>query len=117
MSGAASDDADAWASAFAEDGSFESPMGSASGVDDLRAWIEGYLPNTRGKRHASACHVVAGDGETARHTGYLTVYETAEAPRIVATGEYTDELVKIDGRWVFTHRRLDVDPSFSFEGA
>ncbi len=111
-------DVDGWVSLFTEDGTFESPMGAATGHDELRAFLRGYLDSgaTRSARHATGVHVTEGDGTTARHTGYLTVYETHGDAGVVATGVYTDELAKVDGGWKLTHRQLSVDPSFSFEG-
>lgn len=111
-------DVDGWVALFTEDGSFESPMGTATGNDELRSFLQGYLDSgaTHAARHATGVHVIEGDGTTARHTGYLTVYQTHDDARVVATGVYTDELAKVDGQWKLTHRQLSVDPSFSFEG-
>jgi ketosteroid isomerase-like protein len=110
-------DVEGWVALFAADGSFESPMGSATGHDELRSFLQSYLDSgaTHSARHATGVHVTEGDGTTARHTGYLTVYETHGDAGVVATGVYTDRLAKVDGEWKLTHRQLSVDPSFSFE--
>lgn len=111
-------DVDGWVALFTEEGSFESPMGTATGHDELRTFLQGYLGSgaTHSARHATGVHVTEGDGTTARHTGYLTVYETHGDAGVVATGVYTDELRKVDGQWKLAHRQLSVDPSFSFGG-
>ena len=57
--------------------------------------------------HFVGAPVVDGDGDTATaHSYLLWIQLGAEAP-ISAAAEYTDTLVKRDGRWVFQSRTLN----------
>ena len=80
---------------------------SAKGRDELRAFGAGTraLSGTpeakvsptgpiRTGRHVATNHVVEGAGDRATHRCYLG-----------ANGVYVDEVVKVDGRWLFKQRK------------
>jgi limonene-1,2-epoxide hydrolase len=41
----------------------------------------------------------------------MVVIEAEKAPAVVGSGVYSDTLRRVDGRWKFARRKLDVDPS------
>jgi SnoaL-like domain len=55
--------------------------------------------------------VLSAEGDSATATSYMVVIEAEKAPAVVASGVYSDTLKRVDGRWMFARRKLDVDPS------
>ena len=64
---------------------------------------------TGGKRHWTNNIVVDGDGDSATMSCYLMVIDTVDGSRISVSGRYDDDLAKVDGRWLFAHRRIHFD--------
>jgi hypothetical protein len=60
-------------------------------------------------RHAITNVVVAIDGATARSWAYWNTFQNdnlKRAPKLGNYGSYEDELVKVDGRWLFKSRKV-----------
>lgn len=106
-------DIDAWVAHFAHDGVFEASYGTARGSRELRALMEKLESGfSKGKRHVSANHVIDGEADAPRVSGYLVVFEREDGARVVATGTYVNTYGRIGGAWKVTHRKLDIDPSW-----
>ena len=103
-------DVEAWVDAWTEDGVFEASYGTARGRDELRKMLKELEAGfSAGKRHTTSNHLIEGDENEAKFSGYLIVFEREETPRVVATGTFTDTFVKQDGAWKVRHRKLVVD--------
>ena len=63
------------------------------------------------KRHLAPNLVIDGDGESARVSYVLLVIEGEERPMVGATARITDEMTKVDGRWLISRHLIEVDPS------
>lgn len=109
-------DVDAWMECFTHDGSFESgprPSSSVHGTEELRAYAERVAEGAGRMRHWTSNSVIEGDGDEATHRMYLAVLgvaRTGEAPRLLLTGIYDDQLVRADDVWQFRGRRVTFDP-------
>ena len=56
---------------------------------------------------------IVGDGQTATMRCYLGIFSATSPDKRAAlsvTGVSRDNLAKIDGRWLFTERHIQVDP-------
>ena len=97
-----------WLDCFAPGGSFERPdTGRAfRGHEELAAMFGGYGVTGR---HLTTDAVIDVAGDTATQSCYLLFLDASRdfAPHLV--GVYHDELVRQDGRWRFSRRRLLVD--------
>ncbi len=106
------DDIEAWMATWSDDGVMEASFGTARGKDKLRALqvtLEQGL--SKGKRHVSANHVVAGDGDAATARSYFIILDR-DTNAVVATGVFADDLQRVDGAWTFAHRTLTTDPNW-----
>lgn len=92
---------DKWADGFTEDGVFDSPKyGVSKGREALLEFITNFTNAVKG-RHLTTNHVISVDGDRARQESYLIF--TVDG-KLVLTGQYIDELVRIGGKWKFTSR-------------
>ena len=97
---------------YTEDGHIDGDFTTGRGVEGLRADLpaifemEGTL-----KRHISTNHIMDGDDETATVRSMLVVLEGEMAPAVGATSMITDELCKVDGRWLVAQHHVNIDPS------
>jgi hypothetical protein len=107
-----SGDLDGYVNNFAPDGLlFERQRGHAqireyvSGL--MREGRAGPLPNGDvAYRHFVGSAVIVGNNHTATVHSYLLWVNMGSEPPVSAAAEYTDECVKLDGRWVFQSRSL-----------
>lgn len=113
-----SHDAALWASAFTDDGEYETPFGHAKGTQELIGAISSWHSSgiTRGKRHMLGPIQIEVAGETATAYSYYWIAEAEQAPAIVATGTYTDALRKVGGVWKLARRVQAIDPSWKPAG-
>ncbi len=104
---------DEWADCFTTDGVFTSShQGSFKGVDALRTYCHDYHTylNGRQARHVISNVSVEIDGDNARGTTYLTLYETTErVTTLVAIGQYHDIYLRHEGKWRFASREIIFD--------
>lgn len=105
-------DLETWLSTWDESGTWEGGVGTFQGHDELTKLIETLGPRIKGKRHVMANNVINLLGIKAEQTCYLLVFEAVEEPKLLATAVYKDKLEKIRGSWKFTHRAIQMDPSF-----
>jgi hypothetical protein len=110
-----------YASTFAEDGVLDWARGTAVGRDAIREEAEvlwqvfsgleaGEAATTAPvRRHFIANQVLDIDGDTATGRAYwyeFDVEPTARQPYVIAYGHYEDELRKVDGKWLFSRRKI-----------
>ncbi len=105
-------DLEAHLATLSDDIVFESnAFGTYRGKEAYRGWVEPFLAQAQaqgGTRHLMTNFEIEVRGDTATATSYLTILGRT-GPAVGATVEFTDELARVDGRWVFTTRRQVVD--------
>ena len=115
-------DADAYAGTFTPDGVVHMGERVERGHDEIKTVITDYrdmiLGNPTGAaeglrppatRHVITNIVVDIDGDKAKSWAYWNTFQNdnlERAPQIGNYGSYEDELVKLDGRWYFTSRKV-----------
>jgi SnoaL-like domain len=118
-------DADGFAACFAENGTLDTSSpeeglgGTHEGQDGLRKFAAAATEYDAGRvRHSAVNALIDGDGASARASSYAIVtrdYGPPIAPgdlthsELLTTGMFFDELVKIDGRWLFARRTFRHD--------
>ena len=89
--------------------------GEHSGRDAVQAWYSNYSRTTTaavtGLRHKISTAMIDVDGDSASSVCYLDAdsIDPASGARSLAGGRYEDKLVRRDGRWVLSERRIIVD--------
>lgn len=107
-------DVDGYVNLFAPDGVLDGQAGPRSGRAAIRRVAEAMAAAaqepgpTRGQRHFAAQPVIDGDGQRCQARSYflLVRQSTSGEPVIRAMGEYVDECVRYEGRWVFARRDI-----------
>jgi ketosteroid isomerase-like protein len=113
-------DADAYAECFAEDGVLDYAMGTTVGREAIRAEATVFKQNIgrifvdwQGNpaklRHLVHQKALRVEGDRAWHTGLWWEMTNGGPEGSVATpsfGIYEDELVRVDGRWLFARRKI-----------
>jgi hypothetical protein len=113
-------DADAYADCFAENGVLDYAMGTLEGRDAIRAEalifrdkiaevFKDWQGNPAKLRHLVHQKAIRVEGDRAWHTGLW--WEVSNGgpegrPATPSFGTYEDELARIDGRWLFTRRKI-----------
>ncbi len=99
----------AWVETFADDGTFA--MGGrqlAAGREALLAFAGKMIPTMKVK-HCTTDAIVEVNGDTATHDAYLILVNTGDQVSVANSGRYRDQLVKVDGRWKFKSREVEID--------
>jgi ketosteroid isomerase-like protein len=115
-------DADAYAATFTEDGVLDYGAGKIKGRQAIREMVAGLRANAErqqaedksGLRPAAGRHnisniVVDIDGDKATGTAYWFHMGNANpqrAAQVNSFGHYEDELVKVNGEWLFSLRKI-----------
>jgi hypothetical protein len=110
-------DADSYADTFTEDGVLNFGWGEIKGREAIRAFIagDGERPeppegqHRRVGRHIISNIVVTIDGDRATGRAYWTHMTTNENDgygTVDFFGHYEDEMVKVDGQWLFKRRHI-----------
>lgn len=105
-------DGDAFAAAFTEDGVLEAGELLVEGRAALQQFAARLPQAYRLPRHVTTNLVIDGDEHRAATAAYVQMYVLAGDPprqEISASGRYHDELVKLDGHWVFARRTFTRD--------
>ena len=118
-------DFDTYAETFTEDATLEFAPGSVTGRDNIRAAAKGFKERVAGiyvdvdgkpavLRHVLCHSTIRVEGDKAWHTGFW--FECANdgprnahgrlTPTLGTFGIYEDELQRVDGRWLFSFRRI-----------
>jgi uncharacterized protein (TIGR02246 family) len=99
-----------FAQLFAEDGTWETAFGSATGRPEIAALLQRIAgPGPRPRRiHAVSNEAIRVDADRADvRSNWVLVQNGDSGPIVDCGGSYTDRMVKRDGRWLFQHRRID----------
>lgn len=103
---------DDMAALFAEDGTWETAFGKATGRAAI-AKLAGDIRARAGADRPRAAHlvtniVIALDHGRARvRSNWMVMQNGPEGPKIGSGGAYADEIVQENGRWLFHHRKID----------
>jgi hypothetical protein len=99
------------AALFAPDGTWHTAFGKATGRAEIEA-LAHRVANRAGPRPRGA-HLVtniviklAGDRASVA-SNWVLAQNSAGGPIIGSGGAYADEMVRLDGRWVFHYRKID----------
>lgn len=114
-------DFDAYAQMFTEDGELDYASGTAKGRDNVVETVKGFKErigkfyvdadgNPAVLRHIIAQTVIRVEGDEAWATAFW--YEMANngpegKPKVGTFGTYEDTLRRVDGRWLFSRRRIN----------
>ena len=113
-------DFDAYAECFAEDGVLDYAMGTTLGREAIRAEAKAFKANIgrifvdwQGHpaklRHLVQHKAIRIEGDRAWNTGLwweMTNGGPEGSPATPSFGTYEDELVRVDGRWLFKRRKI-----------
>lgn len=115
-------DADAYASTFTENGVLDSADGVIRGheairnyiVQNQKSWEAMKAKDTSGSRPPVGRHNITNiaikiDGDRAVGRAYwfiITNFNPERTPTIISFGHYEDEMVKADGKWLFSKRKI-----------
>lgn len=114
-------DADTYASTFTEDGILDFAGGVLQGREAIRNDIAEFGEMLRRRnealeperparlRHYISNVIIKIDGDTATSRSYWWEFNNDQrerTPYVGAYGHYEDELVKVDGQWLFSKRKI-----------
>lgn len=95
---------------WTESGELHSPAGVTRGHHQLRQGMEQIRSILPRMRHGTMNVLVDGDGDHAAGSAFLLAYQGgSEGFQVLQTGRYRDDLVKVDGRWLFSRREMVSD--------
>jgi hypothetical protein len=100
------------AALFTESGTWDTAFGTASGRAAIADLARG-IRERAGDQRPRAVHLVTNisialDGENAKvRSNWTVVQNSAEGPKIGSGGAYQDELIKVQGQWLFRYRKID----------
>jgi uncharacterized protein (TIGR02246 family) len=104
---------EAMAALFTSDGVWETAFGTGRGREGIIAQARGiaslHPSGPRPRRvHLTTNIVIDLDDDTATvRSNWLLFQNTPSGPAIGSGGAYYDQVVKVGGRWLFRHRRID----------
>ncbi len=101
-----------WTNTWTDDGIWSTPFGEAKGKTELKNMITQVTNEfASGKRHLSTNIIIeSAPNNMASAQSYLIVTEAKRTPEVVASGTYSDTLMKdTNGKWKFVQRKLDID--------
>lgn len=110
-------DVDGWVGCFTPDGAFDGVLGRKEGAAALRAFAQELTDGPEGERFRPMRHWTTnfvidhdGDADTARmRADHLLVRPRgSDGVELVLTAVYRDRLRRIDGRWLFSERVVEV---------
>lgn len=101
-----------YASFYTDDGVIDSGFGPPSvGRAAIIASLDQSAPFITNKRHVVGNPVINGEGDTAKVTYYLTVFERQTGLTLAGTAVITDTLRRADGRWRVASHTTRMDPA------
>jgi uncharacterized protein (TIGR02246 family) len=97
------------AALFTEDGVWDTAFGKGRGRAGIVAQARSIATGARPRRaHLTTNIVIQLNGDTATVQSNWTVVQNSPAgPTISSGGAYADRMVKQDGRWYFSYRKID----------
>jgi hypothetical protein len=97
------------AALFVPDGVWETAFGTGTGRAGIAAQARSISQPNRPRRVHLTTNIVIdlkGDAATVR-SNWLLFQNGGAGPEIGSGGGYYDQVVKVDGQWLFRHRRID----------
>jgi ketosteroid isomerase-like protein len=102
-------DLETYLACWSEDGRRTGTGGECSGKAELRSHWMGIFGAIEQMAFFPQLASISVDGERATARSYcLEFMKLRDGGSRQVVGEYTDELVRVDGRWVFSHRHYQV---------
>lgn len=102
-------DAEGYAALFTEDGTIElggQKIVGRAAIRDFASSIYGGVPDPQ---HVQSNHVIDVTGDKARSKCELTAFlSRPDGVHTVCTGFYEDNLLRVDGHWMFSYRNIIV---------
>ncbi len=103
-----------WADCFALEGIFDGMIGRYAAhaeLDRFTAEVQKLTATTPNLRHYVTNIQTEINGDQARSRCFLLMTSTSKegGTKVVIAGEYEDTLVKRNGRWLFTERKVRMD--------
>jgi uncharacterized protein (TIGR02246 family) len=97
------------AALFTEDGVWETAFGTGTGRAGIVAQARSIATANPPRRVHQTTNVVIDldGGSAAVRSNWMMFFNTPSGPAIASGGAYEDRLAKVDGRWLFKHRRID----------
>ncbi len=109
-------DVEGYVGLFAPDGVIEHGAGRCDGHDEIRPWVAELLEMNRigpksGLRHVMGTPIIRGDSETCTARTYMMIprQEDDGSVTLPLVGTYLDSCVKVNGRWLFAKRVIQMD--------
>ncbi len=108
------EDYQGWANCFAPAGIFDGVIGKFDAHRDLDRFVtevKRLSADSPNLRHYVSNILSEVDGDTARSKCFLLMTSTTKegGTKIAIAGEYEDQLVKHDGKWLFSYRKVRAD--------
>ncbi len=108
------DDYQGWANCFAPEGIFDGMIGKFDAhreLDRFTSEVKRLSADSPNLRHYVTNILTDVDGDTARSKCFLMMTSTTKesGTKVVIAGEYEDQLVKHDGKWLFSYRKVHID--------
>ena len=107
-------DLDAFVNNFTPDGIWQGGGGTHVGREAIKTFVAGLVAKKQdgpeGHRHILGIPRVTGDGERCQAQTYVIIPGEGQEDSIslISIGTYRDEIVKLDGKWLFAHRHLQM---------
>jgi uncharacterized protein (TIGR02246 family) len=103
-----------WANCFAPEGVFDGMIGQFAAhreLDKFTAAVKKLTTDSPNLRHYVTNILTDVNGNEAKSRCFLLMTSTSKegGTKIAISGEYEDQLVKRDGRWLFTRRKVLID--------
>ncbi len=108
------EDYQGWADCFAPAGIFDGVIGKFDAHRDLDRFVtevKRLSADSPNLRHYVSNILSEVSGDTARSKCFLLMTSTTKegGTKIAIAGEYEDQLVKHDGKWLFSYRKVRAD--------
>jgi ketosteroid isomerase-like protein len=104
-----SGDGAAWLALWADDCTWDTPMGKVTGRQALKAQWEGLWSRIETMAFFGEVAAIEADGDRARSRAYCReVSRWKDGSMLKVIGRYDDELLRTDGKWKFAHRTFTV---------
>ena len=106
-------DLDTYLACWTEDGRRSGSGGECQGKDELRTHWHGIFTAIEQMAFFTQMASLVVDGDRAAARSYcLEILKPKDGNTRQLIGEYDDELVRVDGDWLFSHRRYQVAMTF-----
>ncbi|MDT5208025.1 MAG: hypothetical protein QOF67_440 [Mycobacterium sp.] len=106
-------DLDTYLACWADNGRRSGAGGECDGKDELRTHWHGTFGAIEQMVFFSQMASLSVDGDSAVARSYcLEILELKDGNTRQLIGEYDDELVRVDGEWLFSHRHYQVAMTF-----